>query len=123
MNGQEAVKVKIRAEKGTGSFGLTMDAKGVQPYEIRIDPVLGTLGVYPAHSCLYYHPTKRFLTGLKGLEEGCILEVILRKDILDICVNSERTLVCRMEESWTACSVEWGCYVKDGRAEFETVIS
>lgn len=110
----------IRQGSYGGSFGITFGTRGKQAYEIRIDPVLRTVGVYPEHSNLYYFPTKRILTGVRGLGEECRLEVILSGNILDICVNEARTLVCRLEESQTVePAITWGCFVKDCRAEFE----
>lgn len=116
----EYFAVQMRQEKRCDSFGLTMRLPNGSQYEIRVQPTLKTVGVLPAHSNLYYYPTKRFLTNVKGLDQVCTLEVVLKKGILDLCINGERTLVCRLESEWsTALSVNWGCYVKDGKVEFE----
>lgn len=118
---REYIKVQVEAEGNVGSYGLIMKAPDKKAYEIRIDPGQRTMGVYAAHSCLYYNPTKRILTGIDNLKEGCTIEVVLKNNILDICINEERTLICRMEDNWTVSNTEWGCFIKDGKARFNVI--
>ena len=119
-DGGDHLHAVIRSNNNSGSFGITFGVPGKQTYEIRFAPALKTVGVYPEHSNLYYFPTKRILLGVDGLKGECRLEIILADDILDICVNEERTLVCRLEEKQTGeQNIKWGCFVKDCRAEFE----
>lgn len=113
-------KIRMQPEEKTGSYGILLTAGENTVYELRIEPALQTVGIYPAHSNLYYHPTKRILTGVKGLEQETELELVLMEDILDLCINGTRTLVCRMEESWKGeADGITGCFVKDGKVMFE----
>lgn len=119
-DGGNYLNAVIRRSNDSGSFGITFGVPGKQAYEIRFDPALNTVGVYPEHGNLYYLPTKRILMGVEGLNEECRLDVILTGDVLDICINEARTLVCRLEEKQTGeQNIEWGCFVKDCRVEFE----
>lgn len=112
-------KIAIRRGEKSGSCGMILRTGENTCYEIRIDPEMKTVGVYPEHSNLYYHPTKRILTNVKGLEEKVTLEIVMSEDILDICINEERTLVCRMKETWRGEETGViGCFVKDSKAEF-----
>ncbi|MFV0502398.1 MAG: family 43 glycosylhydrolase [Lachnospirales bacterium] len=115
----EYIKIDIKSKNKIGSYGLIFSTPEEQGYEIRIDVSRKTLGVYKAHSCLYYNPTKRVISELENIEAGCVLEVILKNDILDICINNERTLLCRMKENWSVKHVEWDFFVKDGNVAFE----
>lgn len=114
----EFIKVRISREGKGGNYGLLLRTGDKTACEIRFDPVQRTMGIYPAHSCLYYFPTKRMLGGLKGLEDGVSLTLVIHEDIWDICINGSRTLVCRMEESWKELRQIDG-FVKDCRAVFE----
>ena len=88
-------------------------------WEIRVDPGLDAVGIYPAHSNLYYCPSKKILTQMKGLAGGCLLEISLKGDILDLCVNGERTLICRLQKGYAdGESVSWSGFVKDGKVLF-----
>lgn len=115
-----SVKIRIQRERSCGNYGIILQAGSGTAYELRIDPHLRTVGVYPAHSNLYYCPTKRILNAVDGLEEGCLLEISLQKDILDVCINQDRTLICRLEKGHAdGESLSWIGFVKDGRAVFE----
>ena len=84
-----------------------------------MDPGLDAVGIYPAHSNLYYCPSKKILTQMKGLAGGCLLEISLKGDILDLCVNGERTLICRLQKGYAdGESVSWSGFVKDGKVLF-----
>lgn len=110
-------KITIKKDDGGGSYGIMLRTSETMAWEVRFDSAGKTMGIYPEHSNLYYNPTKRLLTGIDGLEKGVVLELVLWYDILDICINGERTLVCRMEEPWGE-HPQSGCFVKDTRAEF-----
>lgn len=112
------IKVRINREGQGGIYGLTLRKGDRTAYEIRFDPVRRTMGIFPANSCLYYCPTKRMLDGVKDLEDGVFLTLVIHEDIWDICINGSRTLVCRMEEDWKGIRQIEG-FVKDCRAVFK----
>ncbi len=114
-----SVKIRIERERTNGNYGLILKAGEKAAWEIRMEPGLHTVGVYPAHSSLYYCPSKKLLTRVKGLEEGCTLEICLQGDILDLCVNGDRTLIGRLEKGYAeGNTISWSGFVKDGKAVF-----
>ena len=59
------------------------------------------------------------MTRVKGLEEGCTLEICLQGDILDLCVNGDRTLIGRLEKGYAeGNTISWSGFVKDGKVVF-----
>lgn len=126
LKAESYAKIHIKKVGENGNYGLLLAAQNGVSYEMRFDPVQKTMGIYPAHSNLYYHPTKRLLTGIDGLENEVVVELIMEKDILDICLNGTRTLICRMDQDWTTkeenSGIEIGCFVKDCKAVFESVL-
>lgn len=114
-----SVKIEAKPEESCGNYGLILQAGDKAAWEIRVDPGLDAVGIYPAHSNLYYCPSKKILTQMKGLAGGCLLEISLKGDILDLCVNGERTLICRLQKGYAdGESVSWSGFVKDGKVLF-----
>lgn len=122
------------------SFGLILKTAN-NSYEIRLDSAWRRVSVCPAHTNLYNGPACPTLENVDGLKNCCTVEIFWKKGVLDLCINQQRTLVCRLEAETvdavsesalrktpdavcaaaapdTTCS-EWSCYVKDGQAAFE----
>ena len=114
-----SVKIEAKPEESCGNYGLILQAGDKAAWEIRVEPGLDAVGIYPAHSNLYYCPSKKILTQVKGLAGGCLLEISLKGDSLDLCVNGERTLICRLQKGYAdGESVSWSGFVKDGKVLF-----
>lgn len=114
------LKIKIKPAADCREYGLTVKFADKQAYEIRFQPGQRKVYVAEAHSCLYYNPTKRFLDQVHGLKEEVTLQVILKKGVLDLCINDSRTLVCRLyskqDDTERIC---WKAFVRNGAAAFE----
>ena len=114
------LKIKIKPAADCREYGLTVKFADKQAYEIRFQPGQRKVYVAEAHSCLYYNPTKRFLDQVHGLKEEVTLQVILKKGVLDLCINDSRTLVCRLyskqDDTERIC---WKAFVRNGAATFE----
>lgn len=118
--GRRSVKIRIERDRAYGNYGVIFQAGSKEAFEIRIEPALRTVGIYPVHSNLYFCLTKRVLQSVGGLEEGCLLEVNLKNDVLDMGINQDRTLICRLDRDYAdGESLSWYGFVKDGKAVFE----
>ena len=117
---ENSVKIRIERDRAYGNYGVIFQAGSKEAFEIRIEPALRTVGIYPVHSNLYFCPTKRVLQSVGGMEEGCLLEVNLKNDVLDMGINQDRTLICRLDRDYAdGESLSWYGFVKDGKAVFE----
>ncbi|MGA2501409.1 MAG: hypothetical protein ABSH20_27020, partial [Tepidisphaeraceae bacterium] len=78
-------RVQLCVDAKAASFGLRLRATGEKNdgHELRLAPAEGKLWVVGGQS----------LAGVQWLDKPILLDILLKDNILDICVNGQRTLV------------------------------
>lgn len=108
---------KMSAQDINTTFGFTLEFADGLAYEIRIEPFRGKVAVYsPADNPFGEYPN-RTLYQVEGLLADVTLRIRFRKNILHLCVNDNRTLVCRLNGAEGKCRI--GSFSKDGSCAFQ----
>ncbi|MGB9597673.1 MAG: hypothetical protein ACPL7B_15425, partial [Candidatus Poribacteria bacterium] len=94
------IKASIVVEIGSSSFGLCLRGSGnyQEGYEIRFDPSHQKVGLYKPDGRPIDENDSASIYTVEGLNQPFNIIVIAKDDIIDICVNNQRTLVNRVKE-------------------------
>jgi hypothetical protein len=94
------VQMRIEPQPGAHRFGLCVRGSGSceQGYEIRCSPSEGRVEIRNARAGDITDNAKRAILEVEGLDRPFGLDVVLRDDILDVCIDGRRTLVARCPE-------------------------
>ncbi len=94
------IKVSITPKNSSSDFGLCIRGSGnyQEGYEIRFDPSHQKVGLYKPDGRPIDENDSSSIYAVEGLNQPIDLIVIAKDDIVDICINSQRTLVNRVKE-------------------------
>lgn len=94
------VKASIIVGIGSSSFGLCLRGSGnyQEGYEIRFDPNHQKVGLYKPDGRPIDENDSSSIYAVEGLNQPFDIIVIAKDDIIDICINNQRTLVNRVKE-------------------------
>jgi hypothetical protein len=84
------LKLRVRPETATGSFGARLREAG--PFERGCE-----LRVWPAEQRVTLGDAE--LCGVSGLDRPCDLDIVLHDDLIDVCVDGRRCLINRFPEA------------------------
>ena len=94
------VTARIRPVQPTAAYGLCVRASGAfeNGYEVRLCPCEQRVDVRPLKGRRASGAAERGITGVEGLDQAITLDVVLKDDIVDVCVDGRRCLVNRYPE-------------------------
>lgn len=116
----EETRLSIKAVPSdrTTTYGVALEVDGEQ-FELRVEPFRGRVSITPMHFSPYKEIYKNTLYNVKDLEQETTLSVVWHHGLLDLCVNGERTLICRVTDWAEQQKGKLSCFVKDGACRFE----
>lgn len=118
---QEGAEVHLRLQacpsRETVTYGLLLEP-GEESFELRVEPFADRIVCAPLNSSPFAEEKKKALHRVRGLEQETQLELIWHHGILDLCVNGNRTLICRMTRWEEEQRLKLSCFVKDGSCRF-----
>lgn len=106
----------VRRQEQDADFGFLLSGGGIRPVEIRIEPSGGCAGIYDLHTNLFERNC-RVLYHVCPAKEMRI-RLLVKGDILDCCLDDDRTMVCRLEKEGDGEQIRIEGFVKDGAVEF-----
>ncbi len=112
------VRLKIKPDSPSVSYGLTLRQEGGRGYEIRLDPFWQKAGIYRRDGNLFFDADKSALPGVKGLEDEVILELSVYRNILDVCINGRWATLRRVDEWDETAGYTLGGFSNGGGASF-----
>ncbi|MBM3473579.1 MAG: hypothetical protein FJX75_09950 [Armatimonadetes bacterium] len=94
------VRMRIEPQPGAFRFGLCVRGSGSyeQGYEIRCSPNEERVEIRNARADDITDNAKRAILDVEGLDRPFSLDVLLKDDIIDVCLDERRTLVARCLE-------------------------
>ena len=113
--------LRVTPEVGTHACGICVRGSGAYAdgHELRIEPYREKIGWRGVLTPAYVEEEQAALYLVESLDRPFTLEVLLYDDLLDVCIDSRRTLVVRME------SVKPGdrlfFFAQDGSASFSDI--
>ncbi|MHB0858696.1 MAG: family 43 glycosylhydrolase [Anaerolineae bacterium] len=111
------VRVKARAEEGTANFGLCVRASVdlASGFEVRFCPEIKMvlIGSIDKGMNAVVHPT--YLEHVEGLDGEVDIQLVVYQDIIDLCINGIRTLVCPISPTAQA---EFSVFAHEGQVAF-----
>jgi beta-fructofuranosidase len=92
------IRMRIRSENGSSSFGLCLRGSGnyKEGHEIRFDPHRQKVSLRKPDSNPMDEDESSSINAVEGLDQPFNLIVIAKDDIIDLCINNQRTLVNRV---------------------------
>ena len=114
------IKVSIIPENGSSSFGLCLRGSGnyQEGYEIRFEPHHQKVGFYKPDGNPIDEDDSSAIYAVDGLNQPFNLIVISKDDIIDVCINNQRTLVNRVRE---VDGDKLFFFAKDDKVTFESI--
>jgi len=103
------ITLQVKPEANSASFGLGMRGSGNygKNYELRISP-------YERKVELHHQP----IVNVHGLDRPFTLDIVLKGDIIDVCIDNRRCLVNRCPE---LCGDRLFLFCQDGDVVFDSV--
>jgi beta-fructofuranosidase len=94
------VQARIEPQPGGSCFGVCVRGSGryEQGYEIRVSPGKRRVEIRPPQMGEVADNAKRAISTVEGLDRPFGLDVVLKDDIIDVCIDERRTLVARCPE-------------------------
>jgi hypothetical protein len=94
------VQGRIEPQPGASCFGLCVRGAGryEQGYEIRVSPGERRVEIRPPQMGEVADNAKRAVSAVENLDRPFGLDVVLKDDIIDVCIDGRRTLVARCPE-------------------------
>ena len=92
------ISLQVKAEPGSSYFGLCLRGSGKyqQGHELRFEPYRQKVGVRRPESGSLEENEQSSIYNVEGLDRPFDLEVIIKDDIIDVCIDRCRTLVTRV---------------------------
>jgi len=103
------ITLQVKPEANSASFGLGMRGSGNygKNYELRISP-------YERKVELHHQP----IVNVHGLDRPFTLDIVLKGDIIDVCIDNRRCLVNRCPE---LCGDRLFLFCQDGDVTFDSI--
>jgi len=94
------IRCRVVPGPGVGWFGLGLHGGGAyaSATELRITPALSRVEIRDAFAGANDNAEMQTLDDVSGLERPFTLEVVLKQDLIDVCVDDRRTMLCRTKE-------------------------
>ncbi len=92
--------LRVLPQSGASAFGLCLRASGnyASGHELRFEPWRQKVSLRPPDANSVDEHPRSSLYDVDGLDRPFTLEVIVQDDIVDVCVDGRRTLVCRVTD-------------------------
>lgn len=116
MGGDFCLKINVRRLEEQAGFGFWLKGGGCKPVEIRIEPSYACAGIYDLHTNLFEKNCRELYHIFP--KESMTIRLRKRGDILDCCLEDDRTMVCRLERAEEGGDIRLDGFVKDGTVEF-----
>jgi hypothetical protein len=115
------LKLRVRAEPKTAAFGVCVrgSARYEKGHELRIEPGREKVGWRNADAGTIEEHENSTIYGVEGLERPLEVEVIVKDDLLDVCIDGRRTLIARAAPSFTGDQLF--LFAQNGGATFESI--
>ena len=91
------ITAQVKSAPGTASFGIVVRGTGQyqQGHELRCEPYRQKVGWHHPDSRFWEQDERAAIYDVEGLDRPFSLDIIVKDDILDVCVDGRRTLVNR----------------------------
>lgn len=115
------LKMTVTPATATGSFGLCVRGSGAyeQGHELRFEPAREKVGWRKPDTATLPENENSAIYGVDGLDRAFSVELVAKGDILDVCVDSRRTLVARAPAAARGDRLFF--FAQDGAAVFDAI--
>lgn len=115
------ITLRMTPQTPTAAYGLTLRAPSryESGAEIRLSPAARTIEVRSAASGSMLSTRQHTLNAVEGLDRTVTLEIVIKGDILDICINGQRCLVNRVP---TLTGESLFLFCQSGQVKFDSIV-
>jgi beta-fructofuranosidase len=99
FKGDGRIRARLRCSKGTGAYGIAVRGSGKYEdgMELRIEPSRKRVEWRPVSARSLEESRLRSIEAVEGLEAGAEIDILVRGDVFDVCINGQRTLIHRQK--------------------------
>jgi hypothetical protein len=103
------ITLEIEPQSNNDEYGLFLrcNDKAAEGYKLSFSPNLRTARLHDAH-----------IEAVSGLDKKSTIDIILKDDIIDVCIDGKRCMVNRLPEKKGECV--W-LYAKQGKVSFKNI--
>jgi sucrose-6-phosphate hydrolase SacC (GH32 family) len=103
------ITLEIEPEGNNNEYGLFLrcNDKAAEGYKLSFSPTLQTVRLHDAS-----------INTVSGLDKGIKVDIILKNDIIDVCIDNKRCIVNRLPEKKGDCI--W-LYARQGKVKFKNI--
>lgn len=115
------IKLRITPQQVADGYGICLRAgsRYENGAEIRITPAMGTMDLRQAESGMPLPNPHHAVAGVTGLDGPLTLEIVMKGDIIDVCLNNRWCLVHRMPQ---VKGTSLFLFCQNGSASFESIV-
>ena len=115
------LKLRVHADPKTRAFGVCVRGSGryEKGHELRLEPAREKVGWRPADAGTLDEHEASAIYAVEGLYHPIEVEVIVKGDLLDVCIDGRRTLIARAAPSFTGDRLF--LFTQNGTATFENL--
>ncbi|MEA3207530.1 MAG: beta-fructofuranosidase [Chthoniobacter sp.] len=114
------LRARVRPAPGTSYFGLRFraDAKMQGGVEVRFEPLREKVGLRPADLGPADENESKAIYNVGAMDQPFTFELLVKDDVVDLCVDGRRTLVARLDAS---PALEMFLFAQNGEVSFENI--